>query len=96
VARRAGGAVGLCVPGIRDALIDYWRCLDKRWTGQRFGEYADVAEHRESINVGYEALFCAAFSAGIERRVCDLDHAGRYMLTGDDVLTFAGSAEHPW
>jgi len=82
MARRIGG-LRLFIPGIADALADYWRTFDARFSGQGFGGYAATVEAGEPIIVGYESLFCAMFRAGLDRNLGQLAPGARYRVIGD-------------
>jgi hypothetical protein len=85
MARRIGGQ-RLIIPGVGAALIAHWRRFDARFVGQRFGEWADIIERGEVMNVGYESIFCALVRAGFDRELRHLDPGARYDVVGD-VLT---------
>jgi len=75
------------VPGLRAALAERWRRLDARWTGQRYGERADLAEQGSPITVDFLTLFSAMFGLGVDARTVIEDGTSYTLEPGSDRLT---------
>lgn len=64
--------------------------MDARWTGQRFGSWADAVEAGKPVVLSYVALLSALVQAGLDRHLARLDQDVLYVITGPERVAVHG------
>ena len=83
MARRAAGGRRVFAPGVRDALVEHWRSLDRRWSGRAFAALADAVDAGHPVRVDGEVVWRALF--GVSERAAE-------PFLGDEALYELGAS----